>query len=553
MKPFFILFSNKNLNFIFIIFILNDLNIFAPSAQNPEHNTVNNLEISAGNNKPSGVQGDDQKKYYNYASGSYKHKINKIDDAQKYFDNFFQNNTDPNIVACREYLIFLFDTKQFAKFEMFLKKHENKLKDDQQIQIYHAKILKNLGAKKESHNILDRLSQEKDAKLEVIYEIILNFLEKKDFKSIIDLLEKTFQENINASCNYIFNLILGKSYVYTGNLEKAKSYIEKALNLYPESNEGWLMLALINNELNNINDAIYGYQRFLDIVGTNKLAEDQILKLKLKLNLSSQTDLAESLIAYNSKDYKQALLLIEKVLKNDPNNIDASLIKIEILIATKNINQALDILAKNIESEQNLELYLELFSIIFNYAKDQNYNIKVLKNILKNSNYNIIITLYGADILFKASQDNLGAKYALRALKLTKDLDLQSKIIFQVAKVYYKNKNFKELQKLLSPEFLEKTNYGPLLNLAGYYYATNNNGASNILLAQKYSNRALRISPGNPHYLDTKAKILYGQKKYKESLEILEKIAKILPEDKFIKENLLETRNKINIKINNKN
>ncbi len=487
----------------------------------------------------------EQDNYQNFFMGAYKHRTGKTKAAQDNFDKFFASNKTPNKQAYSEYLNFLFETKQYSKFESVLNSHADMFKDDEKIQLYHAAILKNLGAKQKAQSIYQNLSRQFPQNQEIAYELILNLIEDKNYDAALKILQKLLQENIAANANYIFHLIACKIYISLGKLSSAKSSVESALNLYPQSGESWLMFALINQELNDLNDAIYGYSRFLDISGKNKSIESELLKLKLRRHSLSQSNLAESLLAYNSKNYKQALIYLENVLKDDPGSIEAKLLKIEILITLGDLQKALNIMEKEIESGENEKIWLELLYLIFQYTKDtkdKNLVIKNLKQILKNTGKSLLVNLYGADIFFKIDDNINGIKYAEKALRNTDNLELKSKIIYQIATIYYQDKDYKKLNNILDKNILLKTDYAPLLNLAAYYFATK---GKNLELAQKLLDKALKIDPKNLHYLDTKAKILYKQKKYKESLEILEKIAKLLPEDKFVKINLEKTRSKL--------
>ena len=64
--------------------------------------------------------------------------------------------------------------------------------------------------------------------------------------------------------------------------------------------------------------------------------------------------------------------------------------------------------------------------------------------------------------------------------------------------------------------------------MLAYIYATK---GDDLTKATQHINLALAKDPNNPHFLDTKALILYKQKEYDEALNILQKAAQVCPTD----------------------
>ena len=75
-------------------------------------------------------QNSNQIDYQNFFLGSYKYRTGNTKSAQDSFDNFFKLNKNPSKQALKEYLHFLFDTKQHNHFESVLNSNESMFNDE---------------------------------------------------------------------------------------------------------------------------------------------------------------------------------------------------------------------------------------------------------------------------------------------------------------------------------------------------------------------------------------------------------------------------------------
>ena len=110
------------------------------------------------------------------------------------------------------------------------------------------------------------------------YEDALSKYDLKDFKSSIQLLEKSVVFNPKDSDSWI---LLGKSYASIENKEVALKYLETAFTLKPESPELNLLLGELSHDL-NLNEKYETYLENLEIIcplGCNELS--QLKKIKI--------------------------------------------------------------------------------------------------------------------------------------------------------------------------------------------------------------------------------------------------------------------------------
>ena len=110
------------------------------------------------------------------------------------------------------------------------------------------------------------------------YEDALSKYDSKDYKSSIQLLEKSVVFNPKDSDSWI---LLGKSYASIENKEVAFKYLEIAFTLKPESPELNLLLGELANDL-NLDEKYKSYLENLEIICPSGCKElSQLKKIKI--------------------------------------------------------------------------------------------------------------------------------------------------------------------------------------------------------------------------------------------------------------------------------
>ena len=110
------------------------------------------------------------------------------------------------------------------------------------------------------------------------YEDALSKYDLKDFKSSIQLLEKSVVFNPKDSDSWI---LLGKSYASIENKEVAFKYLEIAFTLKPESPELNLLLGELSHDL-SLNEKYQTYLENLEIIcpsGCSELSQLKNIKI----------------------------------------------------------------------------------------------------------------------------------------------------------------------------------------------------------------------------------------------------------------------------------
>ena len=156
--------------------------------------------------------------------------------------------------------------------------------------------------------------------------------------------------------------------------------------------------------------------------------------------------------------------------------------------------------------------------------------------------HNLATNLYLADLHTRAGNTTSAITYHKKALALSNEPQIKARILFQLSTLHYEQAQYDQM--LASLAELEKVNpqFAPALNLKAYYYATE---GKNLAQANALFEKAYALDTGNPHLLDTKAVILYKEKKYEHARTLLEPLAEKLPQDSSVLIHLAKTYAKL--------
>lgn len=481
--------------------------------------------------------------YYNFCSKNFA-------TSEKFFNKFFEKTDLKDVQSpLIGYLNFLFETKNYQKFLALFDAHKDYFAQNEQIQFIHAMVLRSMSRFEESIQEFKNLNKKFPHNQELAYYAILASLTNLDFKNALESIENLFKSNSATRSNYVFHLLASRCYIGINDLKNAKSSIDKCVQLHPQSPHGWLMYGMIYKIAQEINNAIYGYSRLLDLVGSDKTIEQELFNLKIRQKSICQKSLDKAIELYNSNKIELALELLNKSFSENNFELEdfntAMILKIEILTALNKGSDALKLLEQLIVKQPNNKVWYETLNLFYHGTQNKKEIAKLINKIAESQQQNILANLYAADIILRTDSAK-GIKYCYKCINLTKDPDLKSKIIFQIASTHYQDKKFNELEKVLT-ENLNNNQYAPLINLAAYYYTTK---GKNLKLAQELIDRIFTGKnenlKNNPQILDTRALIWYKNKEYDKAVKSFGQLAALSPDDKLIEKHLNKAKMKLN-------
>ena len=270
-----------------------------------------------------------------------------------------------------------------------------------------------------------------------------------------------------------------------------------------------------------------------------KLAEQRNKPL-----LINRSCFEKALVLFQRQQFNEALQQIVDCLKQTPNDVDSKLMKVQILSAMKQFDQAIQLITAWIDKEPTNELWFQTLHLL-GHASTTNKNIiATLTTIAQKHPNNLFAALYLSDCYIRMHQNDDALNQLSNALKLTNNATLKTKILFQMALIQYEEKKFDQMKTTLEQALTLNVQFPPVFNLISYYYATK---GKNLNKAQEFVTKALQANQNNPHFLDTQAVIYYKQKKYNKALTLLQQLAKQVTDDATIRINLA----KVNYKLNN--
>ena len=426
-----------------------------------------------------------------------------------------------------------------------------------------VKTLAQLGQNEEAVTLLMKINEKNPTDPEVALVAAQFYERKNELHNALKVIDKYLNKSPKKPTNFAFFVIKKNIYSKLGNNEEALKNIKEALKLQPHFDAGWLMLAQMQESKGQIEAAIKGYSNYLQIASPKqknfagnmlfKAIEKKLLQLMFNSIVKKQPNIEPTeqqkfknkiLNLFQQKKYKDALQKLDEHLSLHKGTDTEKLLKIQALGALQQFDQAAEQLQAWMLEQPNKKLWFETLHLLYFANLDSIKIIDVLKKVEKKHPNCLNATLYLGDMLTRNIRYKEAIDYHNKSLNLTDDPCLQTSIFFQLGFLHYELGQFKKMKVTLEQGKALGLQYPPLLNLLAYYYASYE---KNPEKAEPLIKAALKNAPDNPHFLDTQALIYYRQGKYVKALALLEKIAKIEPDDTTILKHLAKTYTKLNM------
>ena len=489
------------------------------------------------------IQSNESEKYHFYFWANYNQLENRAGLAQQCYDFLFKNFNSQHLYP--GFLAHLLQTQQFDTIVRLAGKPElNNLKD-LSTELIFIKAFEATGNHEEGVKRLVALSTQYPENPEIIFYTATMHAESNRFKEALAVIDTYFTHANYAAKNFIFYFLKAQILSRMGETAQAIENVKKSLELYPEFENGWLFLGLIYELAGNLDEALTNYQHCLKIVGPNPLLERQILQLQLKKNnmLSNATvnkPFTEAMQAYQQNQFQKALHIIDA----NPalqQNTQSRLLKLELLCKLNRVSQAITLLTQWINENDQDETWYRALHLLHLAGISQNQIIAILSALEKKNEHNGLMLLYKADIFLRNNDVKQAFIYLNKAVKQITNLRIKTLILYQLALLFFNDRKWDDMVSVLLEAQKLNQQFPPLLNLLAYYYATK---GKKLEEAEQLINTVLRIEK-NPHFLDTKAFILYKKKQYQPALTLLNNLVTELPKDSTVWFHLAKTHKKM--------
>ena len=489
---------------------------------------------------------------HRYMWANYQQFGGHLDQANEWYSQIFSSGK-PSAFSNKGYIHLLNEKKDYPKIVALIPKLDKSFAKDVDIQLIFVQALKNTGKTAEADNRLIKLNQQFKTHPEVTFHTAETLIRRKQLANAIQVIDEFLNNSPNRPNNFIFHFLKSQAYSSLNQFDKAQESIKLCLDAHPRFPQGWLLFALIQEQAGKINKAIEGYTSYLEISGSNKQIEQHLLGLVIKQKAISQNKqvimlnrpcFEKAVLLFERKDFKGALKQVDGCLQESPQDPKARLLKVEILTALKEYDAVVELLAQwAVESPQTSHIWLQALHLLQKAAPlSRKKIIAGFEKIHRQKPTMILPILFLADLYARENKPDNALVYHQKALNYCTSNELKSRILFQIGLIHYEKLDYRAMKQALEQVVDLQGNYPPALNLLAYYYATE---GKQLAKAQQLIEKALEQDSRNPHFLDTKAVVLYKQGKYREALKILRPIAKALPKDSTVLIHLAKTYRKL--------
>jgi tetratricopeptide (TPR) repeat protein len=157
--------------------------------------------------------------------------------------------------------------------------------------------------------------------------------------------------------------------------------------------------------------------------------------------------------------------------------------------------------------------------------------IKACEELIENKKYSIALLAALSDIYNEQKELRKGVMCCRKMFALTEDPIIIAKIRFHIGYIYFINKYYKKMERVLAQAIKYDVVSPEVYNLLAYYYAQR---GTNLSRALELVDNALQKEQYSPYFLDTKGVILLKMGKRLEALKIFERALTFAPTDKEI-------------------
>lgn len=488
--------------------------------------------------------------YYRYLVASYQHAQGKALQSLASYNHLFKLNPSP--YAYNDFFQLLFNSGQYQKIiTLYESKHElfsSIFNDNTSVQLSLAQSYLICNQEQKAEKIFKNLALQHPDDAQIAYFTGLAYVQSNQSEKALAFINSCLKNPALKQKYFLFYFLNSKAYALKNKYTQALESIETSLKLFPKFDHGLLLKAMLLEQMGKINDAIKGYQHFLDLVGRDTMVEKQLAQLLFTQQRFTEAEVYLKRLNNNNHEYlfnlalmefkkgrdKQALAHIDKALAIAPHFTQANLLKIEILLQNKKISQLLSFMEQWVGNNYNNLSAMSTLLLLRNVGVSTDSLIKVLQRIASKISHEHIFAAI-ADLYVENKNYQKAIAYYKKVITTTTDASLQSKTLFQIGYLHFVTNQTQELENALNKAIAINPAHPSAFNLLAYHYARSN---KNLQQALQLCEKALAAAPECYYYLDTKGYILYKLDRHQEAVAQFEKALELAPGNKVIQQHL---------------
>jgi tetratricopeptide (TPR) repeat protein len=484
-----------------------------------------------------------------YFLAQYKTAEGALREASSYFDQLISKKQTP-WAAYKGYVQFLALTSQYSRILNLIDKLDKMYPDDPAVQMAIVEALEQSDRQQESVDRLIRLAQKNITNQEVALKTVHAYLARQEPENAINVIDNYVDNAIHKPNLFMFYFLKTQILIQLDKKQLARDEIKKCLKAQSHFDKGWLVYAMLEEQLGNLQGAIEGFSTFLDLVGHNNAVAHHLMQLMFKQKmLEDKTDtltmsescFKQALLLFQQKRHREALQRVEECLKKNDKDPEARLLKIQILNTLNRKDAVLASLIDWMREDPRQDLWFSTLLLMTGHGITHTEAIRALHIVEKHSPNTLLPVQYLADLYLRVEQTAQALEYLKKVTVLSSDKLLRAKAFYQMSRIFFQEKRFNDIHKALEQGLSAAPNFAPLCNLKAYYCAKQ----GNIALAQEYIAQALRQDPGNPHYQDTQGYIYYKKHDYARAASLIDQLANNNPDDQCIRKHADKIRSKM--------
>lgn len=482
---------------------------------------------------------------HKYMLANYYQFQGNYEKASSWYETIFSGEKIP-VSVYKGYLIFLYETENFAKIMALMPTVEKAFIQDADVQLLLAHTYYKSGKHTDFHEKVLKLATLFPSHPDIVLQAAQVYVTRKDLENGIKTIDTFLNTTVRRVQNFIFYFMKSQLCLQLDNKQEALLAVKQCLDVHPSFSKGWLLFALLEEQQGKLDQAIKGYTAFLELDNHKNIQIQQhLMQLTLRQQMASNknqhlfasltSSFDKAVYCLNQKEYGKALDYTDQCLESSPDNKDARFLKIQILSTMGKYVQAADLLKKWLLVDPNQEVWLKSLHLLCSKGLTHQKAVAILEDIVTSHKESLEPLLYLIDISTRALAYDAAIRYYKKALKLAQNKELKARLYFHMGQIYHKKNNLKKMLSVLEKGHALGAHFSHLDNMLAYYYAEK---SRDLKRAQLILDDLLRNNKTNPYFQDTQAFVYYKQKQYDKAVAILEPVVQKIPDNFYVLKHL---------------
>ena len=200
---------------------------------------------------------------HRYLWANYYQFNNQPAQAQRAYEQLFKESSSP--YAYKGYVNLLHRTGSHDAIVKLLPQLDPLFSNDTDMQLIFSQALAHTGNQTAADNRIISLNNSDKSNQEVAFNACQIYIRRKELENALTVIENFLNKSPRRPNNFLFHFLQAQIYVQLHKKEQALSSVKKILEIYPYFDKGWLLLALLEEQENNIDSAVKAYNSFLKV------------------------------------------------------------------------------------------------------------------------------------------------------------------------------------------------------------------------------------------------------------------------------------------------